>query len=170
MSDKSVNELYSEAVQLLKELIAIPSFSKEEQGTAALLHTFLQGKGIPAKKLMNNVWTCNLHFDPAKPTLLLNSHHDTVRPNAGYTKDPFKPVEQEGKLYGLGSNDAGASLVALLATFLHFYDRTDMQYNFVLAASAEEEISGKNGIERLLPELGKITAAIVGEPTEMNMA
>jgi acetylornithine deacetylase len=170
MSDKSVNELYSEAVQLLKELIAIPSFSKEEQGTAALLHTFLQGKGIPAKKLMNNVWTCNLHFDPAKPTLLLNSHHDTVRPNAGYTKDPFKPVEQEGKLYGLGSNDAGASLVALLATFLHFYDRTDMQYNFVLAASAEEEISGKNGIEGLLPELGKITAAIVGEPTEMNMA
>lgn len=170
MSNKVNNELYRDAVQLLKELIAIPSFSKEEQGTAALLHTYLQWKGVRANRLMNNVWAQNQHFDPAKPTLLLNSHHDTVRPNAGYSKAPFTPIEEGGKLYGLGSNDAGASLVALLSTFLHFYDRKDMAYNLVFAASAEEEISGKNGIEALLPELGEISAAIVGEPTEMQMA
>jgi acetylornithine deacetylase len=119
---------------------------------------------------MNNVWAKNLHFDDSKPTLLLNSHHDTVKPNAGYTRDPFNATIEDGKLYGLGSNDAGGCLVSLMATFLHFYDQEDLRYNLVFAASAEEEISGRNGIEVLLPELGAIEAAIVGEPTRMNMA
>jgi acetylornithine deacetylase len=163
-------ELYADAEQLLKALIAIPSFSREEQSTAGLLHNLLQKKGIAAHRLMNNVWATNRHYDAAKPTLLLNSHHDTVKPNAAYTREPFKPDVEEGKLYGLGSNDAGGCLVTLLATFIHFYDRANLKYNLVLAATAEEEISGPNGIEALLPVLGNISAAIVGEPTEMQMA
>lgn len=161
---------YTVAVDLLKQLIAIPSFSREEQGTAQLLLGFFQGKGIPAFRQENNVWARNKYFNPELPTLLLNSHHDTVRPDKQYTLDPFKPMEQDGKLYGLGSNDAGGCLVALLATFLHFYDRTDLKYNLVIAATAEEEISGAGGIEALLPKLGKIDSAIVGEPTLMEMA
>jgi acetylornithine deacetylase len=119
---------------------------------------------------MNNVWACNKHFDPAKPTLLLNSHHDTVKPNAGYTRDPHQAKIEDGKLYGLGSNDAGGPLVSLLAAFLHFYERADLRYNLIYAATAEEEISGKNGIEAILPELGEIAVAIVGEPTQMHLA
>jgi acetylornithine deacetylase len=162
--------LHNEAVQLLKQLIAIPSFSREEQGTAKLLQGFLQQKGIAAQRLMNNVWAKNLHFESSKPTLLLNSHHDTVKPNAAYTRDAFCPAVEDGKLFGLGSNDAGGSLVSLLAAFLYFYDKKDLNYNLIFAASAEEEISGKDGIEALLPHLGKIDAAIVGEPTNMQMA
>ncbi|MBX2905235.1 MAG: M20 family metallo-hydrolase [Taibaiella sp.] len=163
-------ELYTVAAQLLKALIAIPSFSREEQSTAGLLYNFLQKKGVAAHRLINNVWATNKHYDAAKPTLLLNSHHDTVKPNAAYTREPFKPDLEDGKLYGLGSNDAGGCLVSLLAAFLHFYNRTDLQYNLVFAATAEEEISGPNGLEMLIPSLGNITAAIVGEPTEMQMA
>ncbi|MEJ7587946.1 MAG: M20/M25/M40 family metallo-hydrolase [Ferruginibacter sp.] len=110
------------------------------------------------------------NYDAGKPSLLLNSHHDTVLPNKGYTLDPFLPVEADGKLFGLGSNDAGGCLVSLMAAFLHFYDRQDTKYNIVFAASAEEEISGVNGIELLLPHLGKIDCGIVGEPTELQMA
>ncbi len=165
-----LNNLYNEAVQILKQLISIPSFSKEEQGTANLLHTFLHKKGIPANRFLNNVWARNKHYDAGKPTLLLNSHHDTVKPNAAYTRPPFHPAEEDGKLYGLGSNDAGGCLVSLLATFLYFYEEKDLKYNLVFAASAEEEISGKNGFEALLPELGQIDAALVGEPTHMQMA
>lgn len=165
-----INELYLEAEQLLKNLVSIPSFSKEEQGTAKLLQDFLQQKGVVTKRLMNNVWASNKHFDPSKPTLLLNSHHDTVKPNAAYSKEPFAPTIEDGKLYGLGSNDAGGCLVSLLATFLFFYEKVDLNYNLIFAASAEEEISGANGIEALIPSLGKISAAIVGEPTEMQMA
>jgi acetylornithine deacetylase len=166
----NTKELYKEAVQLLKQLIAIPSFSKEEQGTARLLHSFFQQKGIEAKRLMNNVWVKNLHFDTAKPTLLLNSHHDTVKPNSTYTKDPFHPLVEDGKLYGLGSNDAGGCLVSLLSAFIYYYNKKDLNYNLILAASAEEEISGRDGIEALLSHIGQIDAAIVGEPTAMNMA
>ncbi len=170
MNEKNIPALYGEAVGLLKKLIAIPSFSKEEQGTASLLLNFLHSKGIQAKRLVNNVWAKNLYFDSSKPTILLNSHHDTVKPNTSYTLDPFNPIIKEDKLFGLGSNDAGGSLVSLLATFLYFYDKQNMKYNLVFAASAEEEISGKQGIELLLKELGTISAAIVGEPTGMNMA
>lgn len=112
----------------------------------------------------------NKHFNPDLPTILLNSHHDTVKPNSGYTRNPFQPEIIDGKLYGLGSNDAGGCLVSLLATFCNFYERENLQYNFIIAATAEEEISGLNGIELIYPELGKIDFAIVGEPTLMNLA
>ena len=162
--------LSNEAVALLKQLIGIPSFSREEHGTAALLANFLNSKGIKTNRLVNNVWAVNKFYDPALPTIMLNSHHDTVRPNKDYTQPPFAALQQDGKLYGLGSNDAGGCLVSLIAAFLHFYQREDLKYNLLLAASAEEEISGANGMELLLPELGDIDFAIVGEPTLMNMA
>jgi acetylornithine deacetylase len=162
--------LYDTAVQILTQLIAIPSVSKEEHGTAHYIHSFLQSQDIVANRLVNNVWATNKHYDKCKPTLLLNSHHDTVKPNPYYTNNPFTPIEADGKLYGLGSNDAGGCLVSLLATFLHFHDKQNLSHNIIFAATAEEEISGVNGIEALLPKLGKIDWAIVGEPTLMQMA
>jgi acetylornithine deacetylase len=119
---------------------------------------------------LNNIWARNKYFDNSKPTILLNSHHDTVKPNKGYTLDPFTPIEKDGKLFGLGSNDAGGPLVSLIAAFLYYYDQPGLKYNLVLAASAEEEISGHNGIEALLPRMDKIDFGIVGEPTQMEMA
>lgn len=160
----------SQAVALLQQLIATPSFSKEEAETAVILETFLQQKGVKTQRYLNNVWAVNKHFDESKPCLLLNSHHDTVKPNKAYTLDPFAPTITDGKLYGLGSNDAGGCLVSLLTVFLHFYEATDLKYNLVFAATAEEEISGKNGIEVLLSHLPKIECGIVGEPTLMQMA
>jgi acetylornithine deacetylase len=166
----NISILTAEAIDLLKKLIATPSFSKEEDQTALLLKNYL-GRYVPGvKETGNNLWATNKYFDAAKPTLLLNSHHDTVKPNPGYTFDPFTPVEKDGKLFGLGSNDAGASLVSLLAAFLYFYEEEKLAYNIIFAASAEEEISGTGGIELLLPELGTIDCAIVGEPTQMQMA
>ena len=162
--------LYTEAVELLKQLIAQPSFSKEEDKTAGIIANYLRSKGVEVHRLQNNVWARNKHFDPAMPTLLLNSHHDTVKPNKAYTLDPFKPLENDGKLYGLGSNDAGGCLVALIAAFIYFYEREDLSYNLILAATAEEEISGHNGIELLLPKLGMIEWGIVGEPTKLDLA
>jgi len=169
MSD-SLNTYSNEAVDLLKQLIATPSFSKEEDKTADIIEDFLKSKGVLTNRYLNNVWATNQHFNESKPTILLNSHHDTVKPNKGYTLDPFSPIEKDGKLYGLGSNDAGGCLVSLIATFLHFYDKEDLKYNLIIAATAEEEISGKNGVEVLLPLLPSIEFGIVGEPTLMNMA
>jgi len=165
----NIEDLYSDAVYLLKQLIAIPSFSKEEDKTADFLENFLQQKNIKTNRYLNNVWATNENFDSSKQTILLNSHHDTVKPNKGYTLNPFEPIEKDGKLYGLGSNDAGGPLVSLLATFLYFY-KADVPFNIIFAATAEEEISGKNGVEILLPHLPKIDCAIVGEPTLLNMA
>lgn len=165
-----MKDLVTDSINLLKELIQIPSFSKEETGTADLIERFLQKQGIPCYRKVNNIWAFNKHFDQTKPTILLNSHHDTVKPNTGYTRDPFKATIIDGKLYGLGSNDAGGPLVSLLATFLHFYLAENLSYNLCLAATAEEEISGKNGIELILPLLGPLDFAIVGEPTEMHLA
>ena len=165
-----VQALQEDAIDLLKNLIATPSFSREEEHTATLIEVFLQAKGIEVHRHLNNIIARNQHFDEAKPTILLNSHHDTVKPNKAYTLDPFTPLEKEGKLYGLGSNDAGGSLVSLLATFVYFYKQPDLRFNLVLAATAEEEISGKNGVECVLPLLGKIEGAIVGEPTLLQMA
>ena len=167
---KADQSLYQGAVQLLKALIATPSFSKEENDTAELLVHFFEERGIPCSRVGNNVYAKNRHYDPARPSVLLNSHHDTVKPNKGYTIDPFTPLEKDGKLFGLGSNDAGGCLVSLIATFLHFYDQPGMQHNVVFAASAEEEISGVNGIELVLPFLGNINYGIVGEPTQLEMA
>jgi len=165
-----VDTLAADALTLLKQLIATPSFSRDETHTADLLETFFRERDVPTQRLKNNVWAVNRQFDPAKPTLLLNSHHDTVKPNTSWTQDPFSPLEQDGKLFGLGSNDAGGCLVSLIAAFLHFYDRTDLAYNILLIASAEEEISGRDGLELVMPHVPTIDFAIVGEPTEMQLA
>ena len=169
MSDK-LNILQENAIGLLKQLIATPSFSKEEQITADILEQFLSRKGVKSFVYLNNIWAKNKYYDERKPTILLNSHHDTVKPNKGYTLDPFSPIEKDKKLFGLGSNDAGGCLVSLIAVFLHYYEKENLKYNFIIAATAEEEISGHNGIEALLPHLGPIDFGIVGEPTLMNMA
>ncbi|MGQ0740105.1 MAG: M20 family metallo-hydrolase [Bacteroidota bacterium] len=162
--------LQSEAIDLLKKLIATPSFSKEEDNSSAFIKNFLKQNGVEAEQYLYNIRARNKYFDAEKPTILLNSHHDTVKPNKGYTLDPFSPIEKDGKLFGLGSNDAGGSLVSLIAAFLYFYEKENLKYNILLAATAEEEISGHNGIEALLPQLGKIDCALVGEPTQMQMA
>ena len=163
-------KLKSEAIELLKRLIATPSFSREEDRTADLLAAFFQQKNIPAQRLGNNILAKSKHWDEAKPMLLLNSHHDTVKPVKGWQRDPFQPVVEDGKLYGLGSNDAGASLVSLAAVFTHFFDEKTLPWNLIFLGSAEEEISGSQGVALALPELGLIEAGIVGEPTQMQMA
>ena len=162
--------LSGEAVSLLKQLIAIPSFSRDEEGTADLLEQFLIGKGVKIHRKLNNIWAFNKYFDASRPTILLNSHHDTVKPNPGYTRDPFEASVEDGKLFGLGSNDAGGCLVSLIAVFLYFYKQADLSYNFCMATTAEEEISGVNGLELIIPELGPLDFAIVGEPTGMHLA
>ena len=162
--------LTHEAIELLKALIAIPSFSKEEDRTAELLHQWLSDRKIPIERIGNNIIARNKYFTPEKKSLLLNSHHDTVKPNKNYTREPFTPIIEDGKLFGLGSNDAGGCLVSLMASFLHFYEAQDLPFNIIFIASAEEEISGKNGIELALTLVDNIEAAIVGEPTQMQMA
>lgn len=162
--------LTKEILELLQSLIATPSFSREEDKTGDLIEQFLQQRGVTTQRKQHNVWAKNRHFNPLKPTILLNSHHDTVYPNQGYTRDPFSPDIEDGKLYGLGSNDAGGALTCLLATFLYFFEQQDLPFNLVYAASAEEEISGHDGVELLLPDLGKIDFGIVGEPTQMHLA
>ena len=165
-----IKDLTKNAIALLKELIETPSFSSEETQTALLIENWFTNHHIPFQRNKNNIWATNKHFDESKPTLLLNSHHDTVKPNSAYTKDPFKAIVEEGKLYGLGSNDAGGCLVSLIATFTHFYALEDLKYNLVIVASAEEESSGKNGLNSMLPIIPPIDVAIVGEPTLMNLA
>lgn len=170
IENSTISQLQKEAIDLLKKLIATSSFSKQENHTAQIISDFFTQKNIPVNTFKNNCWVTNLHFDASKPTILLNSHHDTVPPNKGYTLDPFTPLEKEGKLYGLGSNDAGGALVSLLACFLHFYHLPQLAYNIIFLASAEEEISGPCGVESVIPKLPKIDFAIVGEPTLMEMA
>ena len=167
---KDVAILQANAIDLLKQLIATPSFSKEEDNSSTIIKIFLETHGVKAEQYLYNIWAKNKYFDASKPTILLNSHHDTVKPNKGYTLDPYSPIEKDEKLFGLGSNDAGGSLVSLIAAFLYFYDKENLKYNILLAATAEEEISGHNGIEILLPQLGNLDFAIVGEPTQMQMA
>ena len=162
--------LYQQAVDLLQQLIVIPSFSKEESLTADLIEKYLQDHGVKTHRKLNNIWTWNKYFDASKPTILLNSHHDTVKPNSGYTRDPFDAIIDGDKLYGLGSNDAGGCLVSLIHVFLYFHDRGNLKYNFCLATTAEEEISGVNGLELIIPDLGKLDFGIVGEPTQMQLA
>ena len=162
--------LTTEATTLLKQLIETQSFSSEEDDTALLIEDWFRAHQIPYKRNKNNVWSTNKHFDEKKPTLLLNSHHDTVKPNNGYTKNPLKAIVEDGKLYGLGSNDAGGCLVSLIATFTNFYDKKNLSYNIVIVASAEEESSGPDGLNSMLPIIPNIDVAIVGEPTLMNLA
>lgn len=163
-------ELYNKAIELLKALIQTPSFSREENKTADLISKWLKDVNIESKRVNNNIWATNKHFNPSIPTILLNSHHDTVKPNKGYTNDPFDAKTESGKLFGLGSNDAGGCLVSLMAVFAHYYERTDLKHNLVLAATGEEENSGDNGLSSLLDLFPPISFAIVGEPTEMQMA
>lgn len=162
--------LFDDCLDLLQKLIVIPSLSKEEALTAAVINTFLIEHGVNTHRKENNIWAFNKYYDASKPTILLNSHHDTVKPNPGYTRDPFSADLEEGKLFGLGSNDAGGCLVSLIACFLHFHEHENLNYNLCLAATAEEEISGKNGLELIVPELGPLEFAIVGEPTLMDLA
>jgi acetylornithine deacetylase len=159
----------NDAIALLQQLIAIQSYSKEENTVADFLERYIEIKGYVVSRKENNVWMLSPGFDPKRPTILLNSHIDTVKPVAGWTRDPFSPVIEDGKLFGLGSNDAGASVVSLLHAFFYLTQK-QQHYNLIFAASGEEEISGENGIESLLKELPKIDFAIVGEPTGMNLA
>ena len=165
-----IKELQKEALQLLQNLIRTQSFSGEEDKTADWLERWFTDHNIPYQRSLNNVWATSKHFDDTKPNLLLNSHHDTVKPNSAYTRDPFEAKIENGKLYGLGSNDAGGCLVSLLATFTYLYSDEILGYNIIFAGTAEEEINGKNGIAALLPKLPRIDVAIVGEPTLMNLA
>lgn len=159
----------NKAIELLKELIRTPSFSKEEDKTASVLQHRMEAEGIVTMRHGNNVWTKSCNYDNKKPTILLNSHHDTVKPNDGWTTDPFDPVIDNGKLIGLGCNDAGGALACLLAAYLQL-QKKDLPANLVFAATAEEEISGYNGIESIIDRIGKVDIAIVGEPTQMKLA
>ena len=163
-------KLKDKAILLLKSLIETPSFSSEEENTAAIIESWFTEYKIPFRRTENNVWATNKYFVEGKPCLLLNSHHDTVKPNNGYTNDPFKAIEEAGKLYGLGSNDAGGALVSLIAAFTYFYDKKNLNYNLVIVASAEEESSGQNGLNSMLTVIPEIDVAIVGEPTLMHLA
>ena len=165
-----LQKLKIESIELLKTHISIPSFSKEENKTADCVQSFFQKKSIPTFRKGNNVWIKNKSWNDSLPTFLLNSHHDTVRPVKAWTKNPHEPLIENGKLFGLGSNDAGGCLVSLIATFLFFYEKENLNYNIILAATAEEEISGKNGIASVVDDFGKIDFGIIGEPTEMQMA
>lgn len=163
--------LAEKSIHLLEQLIQTPSFSREEFQTAQIIYNHLEDLGIQdIQTYKNNIWAFNKCFDSSKPTILLNSHHDTVKPNAGYTRDPFQVYKEEGKIFGLGSNDAGGCLVSLIAVFRHYYEAENLAFNLCLACTAEEEISGVDGIESIIKSLGAIDFAIVGEPTEMQPA
>ena len=164
------SKLTEQSIDLLKELISISSFSGEEDKTAELIQKSLENSEILTKRKYHNIYAFSSQLDSDKPTLLLNSHHDTVRPTGGWSSDPFQPVVDGDKLTGLGSNDAGASLVSLMAVFKYFYNSVNLNHNIILALTAEEENSGDKGIRAILSDLGKIDLAIVGEPTGMQMA
>lgn len=166
---KNSDHVQKEALSILKDLIRTPSLSKSEDKTADILQAYLDEKAVTTHRKGNNIWAFHREYDASLPTLMLNSHHDTVKPNQGYTLDPFEPIVSEGKLFGLGSNDAGGCLVSLLATFVYFLGKP-LPVNLLFVASAEEEISGKGGMESLIPELPEMACAIVGEPTRMKMA
>ncbi|GAB2454157.1 acetylornithine deacetylase [Hymenobacter qilianensis] len=164
-----IERLSEDAIALLIQLIQTPSFSREEDKTADLIFAFLTAHGAHPRRVQHNIWAVSKEFAPHKPTILLNSHHDTVKPGASWTAEPFGAVLEGDKLIGLGSNDAGASAVSLLATFLYFQEKkTD--FNLICAITAEEEVSGANGIRLILPKLGNIDLGIVGEPTQMDLA
>ena len=165
-----IEQFTQDAVILLRRLIATPSTSRDERAAADIMQQELAGLGFSVRREANNVWAQAPHFSPSKPTLLLNAHIDTVRPVASWTRDPFSPDIVDGRLYGLGANDCGGGLVALLQAFRLLAERYDLDYNLVYLASAEEEVSGKDGISRAIPLLPHIDVAVVGEPTGMQPA
>src|SRR5690554_3953586 len=164
-----INNFINDSIDLLKKLIAIPSFSKEEKAVADFLEERLKSMGLEPERLLNNIWVTAPNYQADRPTLLLNSHIDTVKPSDNWSADPFVPLEKDGKIIGLGSNDAGGPLVSLLAAF-RYLSQKEQSYNLIFAATAEEEISGANGIIALLPKLGEIDLGVIGEPTQMQMA
>lgn len=159
----------TQAIELLKRLIATPSVSRDEARAADLIEVELRALGFVPQRKMNNVWAMAAEYDAGKPTILLDAHLDTVKPNAQWSRDPFEPHVEQGRLYGLGSNDTGGSLVALLAAFCRLA-KEPQPYNLIFLASAEEEVTGVNGVRAVLPELGKIDFAVVGEPTSLQPA
>jgi acetylornithine deacetylase len=159
-----------EYLNLLKTLISKPSLSREEEEAAGVIRGFLTGKKVEFRHKANNTWAFNRYSDPVKPSVLLNSHIDTVKPVTGWISDPFTPAEDSQRITGLGSNDAGASVVSLLALFLHFYERKDLPFNLIYSATAEEEISGLNGVASILDQIPPVNFALVGEPTGMALA
>lgn len=160
---------YKMAIQLIRELISIPSISREEKKSADRLEEFLKEYGYKPRRRNNNVWVCH-HISDQLPTVLLNSHLDTVKPVEGWSRDPYSAAMEGLRIYGLGSNDAGGPLVCLLAAFIHLSKAGDLPLNLVFAASAEEEISGENGVSSILEDLGQVDLGIVGEPTSCKMA
>ncbi len=164
-----IEKLTNNAIDLLKSMIMTPSISREEGEVSKIVETFIANSGYQPQRVGNNIYCISHNFDSKRPTILLNSHLDTVKPVQGWSYDPFTATEQDDKIYGLGSNDAGASLVSLLATFLYI-DQLPQSYNLIFLASAEEEIGGKSGIELALPHLPHFDVAIVGEPTDMQPA
>lgn len=157
-------------IKLLRSLISVKSFSRTEKDAANIMREFLAQSGIPYATKANNTWARNLHWKEGLPVIVLDSHIDTVKPAGGYTRDPYAADIEDGVLYGLGSNDAGGPLVTLLAAFIHFYREENLPFNLIYVASAEEEISGPEGLVSILDELGPFDLAIVGEPTQMQMA
>jgi acetylornithine deacetylase len=159
-----------EYITLLKTLISKPSISREEEQAAMVIREFLHNRKIDFSSKGNNTWCLSRFYDPAKPVILLNSHIDTVKPVPGWNFDPFTPLEDGDRITGLGCNDAGGSVVALLALFIYYYNRKDLPYNLIYSATAEEEVSGENGVVSILGDLPPIRFAMVGEPTGMEMA
>ncbi len=157
-----------DTIDLLKNMIRIPSFSREEGAVADFLERWMLTEGFAVRRLGNNLW---MESGPAdgRPTILLNAHIDTVKPASGYTRDPFSPEVEDGCLYGLGSNDDGGSLIALLETYSRVIQK-EQPYRLIFSATAEEEVSGKGGLDLILPELGRIDFGVMGEPTGMRMA
>ena len=171
MNSSVIDEIFYDATSLLKEMISTPSHSREEETVADIVFNFIKNKIISCNinRINNNIWVVNKNFDSSRPTILLNSHIDTVKPVEGWQRNPYSPEEEDDTIYGLGSNDAGASVVALLAAF-RILNEKEEKYNLIYSVSAEEEVSGKNGMESLIKELPKIDFAIVGEPTNMQPA
>ncbi|MDO5128877.1 MAG: M20 family metallo-hydrolase [Prevotellaceae bacterium] len=167
--DINFNTYTDRAIALLKRLIATPSVSRDETLAADIMQECIAEMGYEPHREANNVWALSSDFDEGKPTLLLNAHIDTVKPAASWTRNPFHPGIAYDRLYGLGSNDCGGGLVSLLQIF-DILDPRERKYNMVYLASAEEEVSGKNGCELALKLLPKIDVAIVGEPTGMQPA
>jgi len=166
---ENIDEAYYDAVDLLKSMIALPSFSSEEDKVADLIENYIRKKGFSPNRSGNNVWVVSKRFSDDKPSILLNSHIDTVKPVSGWKRDPFEANTEDNFLFGLGANDAGASVVSLLHAFI-LLNNKEQDYNLIFLASCEEEISGKNGIESVLNKIPEPKFAIVGEPTNMNPA
>jgi acetylornithine deacetylase len=165
-----ISQLCNDSIGLLKQMIATPSLSGQEESVAGVIREFIKSKSIPFLSLKNNTWCVNNYWDKSKPVILLNSHIDTVKPASGWTYNPFNATVEGEKIIGLGSNDAGAPLVSLLATFIYFFDKENLPFNLIFAATAEEESSGKNGVALMVEEFERVDFAIVGEPTQMNLA